>query len=915
MAATNRFQLLVESQSKGEAEIARLNSVVNKLASDIEKANAKISASSTSASRSQSEAIKRAAKDTQAGSAAMSTSLSSFAGGALAAYASVQTLATGFQSIVRASGEAALEIKSLSLSTGLTISQSDKLRASAILTGFDIRNLKEAALDLSVALKDTGGQGDQTRQLLKQLGVSAFDATGRTRPLNAVLLETFDALSKVEDVTARVNLSRVLGGEDAAKNVQPLLAGYREANQLAEQLGFGTRDGLLKALDESNKQLRAFDLQWEVIKSKLAQQIAPIVIPFLVKVSAAAGGDLNALGSLIPGTGTVRDLGTAFGQQERERFGFGSGADTITGAGVISGRLPTAPLGLTDFSTGSQLAARFRGGAGGPEAMKIRLDQIAKDRAGMVSQLSSGALNESTFNTVQSGLARLDAEQRAINKQLAFIERARALGEIQIDSSSLVDVNIGASISTRRVPSLRGRATSLPDLPEFVARESDIAVANPYNDLGMSARAAAEFQKEQQSRQRNIQFLGQELAFQERKIDLLTGPGGEIAAINRIAELRLAALESELQLGGDLFDLNERRMQVEEDRSIRLLELQVRRRSEAAGLASDFVDSIQAGDPTSFFRQQGGKLINQVGTNALTGTFQRVQSTLGRFGASTGLGSLLGGTILDPANATPLDKTAAATERTANATERIAASVSGGIPGTGGSLRGFDPIRALGPASGFTGGFSSTLGQITGGAASVLAPGGLFAGLRPEGSIQLGNGRATTALGLGLGGTAARTANVAGSIAALGAGTLTAIRGFQQGGLSGITQGITASLGTAALVPGPQQPFIAAAAATAALVSMLLPDPKKARDRAINRQLEEAYYAEASPLAYNFDQMGYGYDTNKRGDMRQDVTIVVQTLDAKSFSDNRDLITDAVRQSVYEGHALNRAMRETLLAA
>ena len=118
----------------------------------------------------------------------------------------------------------------------------------------------------------------------------------------------------------------------------------------------------------------------------------------------------------------------------------------------------------------------------------------------------------------------------------------------------------------------------------------------------------------------------------------MTGPGGELEAIEKIYALKNAGLDQELQYGNEIFDLTQRRLQIEQERTLSILNLQRQRRDEARGLASDFVGSLQSGDPSSFFKQQGGRLINQIGTNALTGTFQRVQSTLGGIGAASGFG-------------------------------------------------------------------------------------------------------------------------------------------------------------------------------------------------------------------------------------------------------------------------------------
>ncbi len=929
MPPTNKFQLLVESQSRGEAEIAKLNAIVNKLAADIEKSNKKIAESAAKAQIDTSKSLAKMSADTQAASKSItsgSESLLSYGKSALIAFGSIKALTAGFDTFVRGASEAALEIKSLSLSTGLTINQADKLRAAANLTGFDIRNLKEAAIDLSVALKDTGGQGDQTRSLLRQLGVSAFTSTGQTRKLNDVLLETFDALSKVQDTTTRVNLSRVLGGEDAAKNVQPLLAGYREANQLATELGFGTREGLLKALEDSNKQLRAFDLQWEIIKGKLAANIAPIVIPLVFNISSILNGKPgsadalkeSAIGSFLGmglGAGVLGGLAPLAGKDAgTTSFLFADpGIKPKPGAinsidGLFADRLlPGVPGNLPDFSTAQILGSQFRAGLGGSkDSLDARLVDLGKDRARLTAALSSGVTGPAATAELKKQLARVGADEVAINRQLAFIAKAKAGEEITIDSQSLVDLNAGQTIRTKRVPSLFGN--SRENLPEFISTQADRDEANPFVDDSLSARAAAQQQKDTRERDLNTQFAKQFVAFEERRIDLLTGPGGELAAINKIYELKRAGLEQELQYGNEIFDLTARRLQIEQDRTLAILNLQRQRKDEARGLASDFVGSLQAGDPASFFKQQGGKLINQIGTNALAGPFQSAIGTLGKFGASTGLGGLLKGTLLDSGNATPVDRNTLATERN---TAAIIASTGGGFNVSG--PNGLNALRALGPVSGFINGAPDS---VFGGAGSNPL---IFSETGSGGTDIFGNGGP-----IGVGspvpaiGKLSGLSKGIGYAGAIAGGAFGAYNGFKAGGAQGILSGTGSIAGAAAAVlslagvTGPAAPIAAGIGLTLMAAAKLIGDPKKNEDRRINQLLEDSRYTGETPMSYAFDRYGGGYDTNKREDIRP-ITVYVQTMDAKSFSDNREMIADAVRQAAYEGHSINRALQETVL--
>lgn len=937
MGARERYQLIVESQTRGEVDVRRFSDTLNKLADVVDRSNKRTASSTEVSARKVVTATQSARKEIEQTGFSIQRSLSSpldtvsskllggasglskFAGAAAGITAAVAVTGAGLKTFIQGVSETAFEIKSLSQSTGLTISQADKLRAAANLTGFDIRNLQEAALDLSVALKDSGGQGDQTRQLLQQLGVAATTAAGDARPLGPVLLETFQALSKIDDVTKRVNLSRVLGGEDAAKRVQPLLAQFQEVNRVAAELGYGTRDNLLKALEESNLELRKFDAQWEIIKGKLAAAIAPIVVPISVRLIGLASGDLKQL------------PGAAFqdpGKRAQEEV-IASMFPTIGGES-LDRFAPKVPAGaLTPYgdpAEGRRLADRFRSGQSATEdGMKFRLDAIGKQRDELRQKLSSGSLAPAAFRTLDGQLAALSAEEVQIRRRMKQIEAARAGAEITIESSSLVNLNTGATIRGPRTPSLLRRGENPNTLigagSGFATSEAAIAAANP-DDGQMQARAQFQATADQQSRQRTAQLIGQELQFQIQKVELLTGPGGEMAAVEKIAQLRRAALEQEMQSGAEIFDLRERQLAIEEERELRLVEIQRRRREETRALTSELVGFLQAGRPGDFLRQQGSRFVNQLGTNALEGVVSRAQGALGQFGASTGLGPLLAGTILDPANATPVDKNTAATERNTAALER---ATGGGVPGVAGGgisgllglfgsdtngITGRGPITAAGGRGGFVGGLGSVLST------------GLFGGLSAkDGSVQLGDGAATTKLALGLTSKSARVGNVIGSAAVLGTATLGAIDGFKRGGAGGNLQGVGSVLGAAALIPGPQQPFVAAGALIAGFVASVLPNPKVQRAKQINSMLDAAYYGEAEPTTYNVDQYGRGYDTNRRGDIRSmgSVAIYISAVDGPSverlLQNNRSAVADVVGMAMLEGHPINRAAREVVLAS
>lgn len=205
-------------------------------------------------------------------------------------------------------------------------------------------------------------------------------------------------------------------------------------------------------------------------------------------------------------------------------------------------------------------------------------------------------------------------------------------------------------------------------------------------------------------------------------------------------------------------------------------------------------------------------------------------------------------------------------------------------------------------------------------------------------------------------GTEESTSQQLGAIAgtaAIGLGAYAGIRRATQGGGKNVSAGISETLGAVAAIPGPQQPFVAAAAAAAALVSSILPDLKVERAQQISKAIFTQQYL--APNAINMTASGsggyadvdiYGGVRNSRfspypivagayedvprrtvvpggtistfggtgtplagtGAMRPqvptpvNVTVQVQTLDSRSFNDNAHLVAGAVHLALQEGH-------------
>lgn len=837
------------------------------------------------------------------------------------------------------------------------------LAAGTVATGLAVQKVIETTLERARQVQDaafkaakSGSPFQSAFTLQRASSVTGRDLGFLSGYSAADISDVTLKLRAIEDPILRAKEAISLFGSDGEFALRTLdgrlAAATSRAADLAEELDGPTRNSLneLKTFFDNLHPFQRLGDEFDNFAERFKIGVAKIVID--------GKNSFEKLAAAAPQNFMVGPEGNA------ETAGFNPGAPVPSDGTFIRGGRSDAEAALGRLATpgpnlgGTALASAFRSGAGGTEGgIRLRLELIGQERNKLQGMLSSRFLDDSTFKDIVGRLGRIDGEQKMLNLRLAGITNAEAirtsisdlemsksgntdpLARILVERSKFLESlrknGAGAADITRASDAFRdplldafnqsGRGLSSDrfgtkglrlqtgDGGTFTAFSSDIGAANP--DTGASENfARLQAQAAQRERDLNTSFARQFVQFEERKIELLTGPGGELDAINRIYELKKAGLEQELEFGNEIFNLTERRTALDQERTLRILDLQRQRRDEARGLASDFTASLQAGDPGGFFRQQGNRLVNQVGTNLFTGTFQRAQGVLGKIGESSGLGSLLKGTLLDPANATPVDRNTLATDRNTAAIEQATIRAVTGAGAGGGGVAGL--LTAAGvPAQIFAGAsgsnplvFSNNAG--TGGGVTA-APG--FIGLGTDA------GGAVVPLSAGAGiSKGARGVGIAGLVAG---GAIGAYTQFKAGGAQGALNGTAALAGAAsgilALsgVGGPAAPIIAGIGLSIQAIAAILGDPKKRRDAEINRQLDAAYYEEPTSMAFNFDRFGRGYDSNKRGDMRPIIIQNFDLIDGSGIMDRREFFADAVRQASYEGHGINRAMQEAVLPA
>lgn len=183
-----------------------------------------------------------------------------------------------------AQASAAKETYNLGLRLGLTGGQAANLSAEAKLAGVNINSLQSAVRTLSSALEDPTLSGAKVAAGLKDIDVSIYDAAGHEREMGAVVLDTINNLGKLTD-SSRVafDAQRILGRQ-GAKELLPLVEQNQELQRQLEAVGVHYDDDLINKLKQADTQIQTISASWQLVKSQLAETLAPIVIPIVWKL-------------------------------------------------------------------------------------------------------------------------------------------------------------------------------------------------------------------------------------------------------------------------------------------------------------------------------------------------------------------------------------------------------------------------------------------------------------------------------------------------------------------------------------------------------------------------------------------------------------------------------------------------------
>lgn len=445
-------------------------------------------------------------------------------------------------------------------------------------------------------------------------------------------------------------------------------------------------------------------------------------------------------------------------------------------------------------------------------------------------------------------LATIGRDQSAAGLRDTF---TRAYQDIVRIAREQLDVVMSTGDLERLV---RSSSTSgIPgDLPSAIGRD----MASSGDMVRSSALAGREMEE----------AYRQTLDHQTRMIELLAGPGGEIAAVQQIYALRMAGAKSA-----------EEAQAAERSRMIGLAQVERQRLNELRQSAGSVFDAVLRG---------GGGLRDFAKGLALTqarGVFQNLAVEMfggrsGRLalpgqtrsdGTPNALGRILGGTVFGADPSAGVQMTAAQVQLQAAQIQMQAAGT-----GIGGAI---------------AGGVSAGAGRAVPGAMPIPAAG------------------RTSALGRNIG--------IGGAVAV---GAFGVADGVRQGGAQGAMTAGGAAAGAAATilalsgVSGPAAPIVAAVGLGLMAGAAVMGSPKDRRRRELDAMLSDARSTAPAGRDYGtVDTAGRSLEGDRTGGLR--VVVNINALDARSVIDRRRDIGEAVRVALTETGPLAHEMRRAVL--
>jgi hypothetical protein len=358
MPVTN-FQSVISAQSVGTADVDKLAASFDKLSGAIDNSGKK------STELNQHPGWSDFAEKVRTG---IENPLQAIGGAAQEALEAIGPLGAGVAAaggIFAASGLAmfdaskslgayATEIQNTALRTGLTTKEVGQFSFAAKAAGQDVSVFEAGMRKLSQGLDDASEDGKKARAGLAEIGVSAYDSSGKLRPMSDIFVQVSEGLNRIEDPAKRNTEALKIFGR-AGIELLPTILGLSQNLARAKELGFGPSEEEIGRWKRYQEQMAELSTEWEEISHEFKE---PLAATFSILIRGATGDFSDVTGEAAQGL--MAQIGKEALSDVERRF------KALAESEMLS---PLAQKRLADAITverNKQVAAAFRQGMNGP---------------------------------------------------------------------------------------------------------------------------------------------------------------------------------------------------------------------------------------------------------------------------------------------------------------------------------------------------------------------------------------------------------------------------------------------------------------------------------------------------------------------------------------------------------------------
>lgn len=242
----------------------------------------------------------------------------------------------------RAALSTAGDLAELAEQAGISTDSLQVLVAAGVQAGAKVEDITTAMGRFSKALATAALEGGQVGDTFNKLGINTRNSAGGVRDTMDALVDTAEALSKIESPAQRIQVAMELLGRGGAK-LLPILSQGRDGIERfaaeARKMGLVLSADTVKAADDAADKLALMDLK----SDQLNRRIATALLPSIVEVTLAIKGMIaavvsgpSAMDKLIERIDGLQERVNRGGKRRRGTLGGAALPDDLDATGALA---------------------------------------------------------------------------------------------------------------------------------------------------------------------------------------------------------------------------------------------------------------------------------------------------------------------------------------------------------------------------------------------------------------------------------------------------------------------------------------------------------------------------------------------------------------------------------------------------